>query len=771
MKKVKQLFSLVLLCATVFGMLHVDAHAIKEPPTVEEELRLAEKVQELLREVGVGTVDQAEKSEYAEFAKKETVYTKVLETNVGAIDVVDYNQTAPDGTPWVILEHWNEGRLGTGGGEELYCANPTLAFRAGYKTPTDASKYYNRVTIQMIAAMFYYYDHYMCGGIGHNYDYLLKQCAVWWVLNEVHHWYDNVVIETGNNVKCAQGHWISTHKAEYMENGMAWAKQNYMFFPDAYGMIYEGDGQPLSKWGGTYQPSGILKLKKVSANTAVTEDNGNYSMEGAEFGVYKEASLSDVSKAGVLKTDAQGISNTLSLQAGTYYVKETKAPKGYALNPDTKTVTVSAGKESVVEFADVPQLCPIEILLEKIDAETGKKEPQGTAALSGAEFTVKYYDGFWKENENPAELGETPKRTWVFVTDQNGKCAYGKEHLLSGDPLYVDLQGNPAVPLGTVTIQETKAPDGYLLNSEIFVRKITSKGTEETVDTYENPVVPERILQLHLVKKQENSEIPIPNAKFEHERPDGTKELVKTNENGQLSLKGLQRGIHRLKEVEVMDGYLVNGNEIIFEISEDNRVHMHSETEDALGKTTVAVTDEGTIVVQMEDLLAPFALVIQKENQKGSYLSGAEFTLYADKMCDTIVEKGVTGKEGRLDFQNLKVGKTYYLKETKAPEGYRIPVDMYGNPIVYELRVESIPTEERFCVYVDGKAYEPSDPDCMFTVAGTKANRELHAIIINETGRKLPETGSWWMIPILTIGGLLCLFSIRVGKDRKGAGK
>ena len=58
-------------------------------------------------------------------------------------------------------------RQGTDGGEELYCANPSLAFRAGYKTAADASKYYNRVTIQMIAAMFYYYDHYMCGGISH----------------------------------------------------------------------------------------------------------------------------------------------------------------------------------------------------------------------------------------------------------------------------------------------------------------------------------------------------------------------------------------------------------------------------------------------------------------------------------------------------------------------------------------------------------------------------------------------------------------------------
>lgn len=51
--------------------------------------------------------------------------------------------------------------------------------------------------------------------------------------------------------------------------------------------------------------------------------------------------------------------------------------------------------------------------------------------------------------------------------------------------------GNPALPLGTVTIQETKAPAGFLLNQEIFIRQITSDGTAETVATYDQPTVPE----------------------------------------------------------------------------------------------------------------------------------------------------------------------------------------------------------------------------------------------------------------------------------------
>ena len=55
--------------------------------------------------------------------------------------------------------------------------------------------------------------------------------------------------------------------------------------------------------------------------------------------------------------------------------------------------------------------------------------------------------------------------------------------------------------------------------------------------------------------------------------------------------------------------------------------------------------------------------------------------------------RGETGTDGVLELRNLEVGKRYYMKETKAPEGYRIPVDLFGNPLVYELWVESIPAK------------------------------------------------------------------------------
>lgn len=287
------------------------------------------------------------------------------------------------------------------------------------------------------------------------------------------------------------------------------------------------------------------------------------------------------------------------------------------------------------------------------------------------------------------------------------------------------------------------------------------------MDTYNTLGVPERILKLDLIKRQEGLDVPIPGVKFEHESPDGKKETIETDQNGELTLKGLQYGTHKIQEISVMDGYLLNGNVIEFYVAQDNQISITSKIDDTLGKAEIQVTDKGNIIVTMEDPLAPFRLLIHKENQKGKRLEGAEFTLYAEKTCENVVMRGETGTDGVLELRNLEVGKRYYMKETKAPEGYRIPVDLFRNPLVYELWVESIPAKDTFLFYVNGKAYDASDSDGMFSVGGTKADRETHVTVINETGMKLPDTGSKWMLPMLAAGGILCLIAGRQQKRKK----
>lgn len=760
MKKIKRLVSLIMFCLCALIPFSVHAETMSREEYAKEQSRQLSEMQGLLRESGVGFAEGYDGMPVMA-RTRDTIYTKVLKANIGAIDVVDYQTPAPDGTPWTVLEHWKEGMLGSGSGEALYCANPMTAFRAGYKSSVPASTYYNQSTIQMIAAMFYYYDHYMCIGIDNNYDYLMKQCAVWWVLNEVHHWYPNAVVETGNDVQCSKGHWLATHKGEYQNSGMAWARKNYQYFSDAYGVIYQGEGQPLSRWGGTYTPHGYAKLRKVSANAEMTNENHCYSLAGAEFGVYSSPTLSGTSRAGTFTTDEKGESGTMTLLPGTYYLRELKAPKGYALSTQTREFQVVSGKTEEIVVTDLPQSNPIGLLLQKVDAETGNNVAQGSGTFQGAEFTVKYYLGLWEKDKNPALLGQKAKRTWVFRTDAKGGCVYDDAEKVSGDELYRDSKGNPALPLGTVTIQETKAPEGYHRNPEVLVRQITAEGSGEQIRTYQMPKIAENVLQFTLVKYQQGTDIVLPGTRFEHTKPDGSKELLVSDERGILTCKGLQYGTHTVVEIAVMDGYLINKNLITFHVASDNQITYTSNVNELQGKITFLVNDEKNISVTVEDRLAPYTLVIHKKNHKNRLLAGAEFGIYSDKACEQEIGKGETDNHGVLKFQQLEAGRTYYLRETRAPKGYRLPLDAQGKFQVYEIDAKSVPVRDEFCATLNGRKE-------LAVTKGTKAEREVHITIENQIGFRLPNTGSRKTMIMLSVGVGVCIISIVLSRKKMG---
>lgn len=222
--------------------------------------------------------------------------------------------------------------------------------------------------------------------------------------------------------------------------------------------------------------AGEVKLKKVSSNPALTDGNNCYSLAGAQYGVYSDAGCTVL--VGTLTTVADGSTNTLELPAGNYYIKETVASKGYLLDKNIYPVTVEAGKELSKEVQEEPGDDPINIDLDKLDSVTGA-HAQGGASLAGAEFTIKYYDGWYYTKAN---LPKDAKRTWVIKTVEQENGIYRAnldlpECKVHGDDYYYDADGKITIPLGTVTIQETKAPEGYLLEGAV----LTNKTTGETV--------------------------------------------------------------------------------------------------------------------------------------------------------------------------------------------------------------------------------------------------------------------------------------------------
>ena len=244
-----------------------------------------------------------------------------------------------------------------------------------------------------------------------------------------------------------------------------------------------------------FKSTGSAKLQKVSANPTITENNSCYSLAGAEYGIYSDSALKK--KVGTFTTDEKGNSNIVKdLKVGVYYIKETSAPKGFALDPKVYQIQVKAGETSVLKVKDLPQSDPVNILLGKVDKETNVNKPQGSSSLEGAEFTVKFYDQEFKndkESVDPAMLGETPLRTWVLSTDSDGYTELSEAYKISGDEFYYNGNSDPTLPLGTLTIQETKAPEGYLLDDTVFVRTVTPSGNVEGVDTYNQPVIKEQV--------------------------------------------------------------------------------------------------------------------------------------------------------------------------------------------------------------------------------------------------------------------------------------
>ena len=516
-------------------------------------------------------------------------------------------------------------------------------------------------------------------------------------------------------------------------------------------------------WLESAPKKGNCKVKKTSSNPEITNGNSCYSLKDATYGIYRNSNCSDASWVATMTTNENGDSNTVTLDAGTYYVREGQAPKGYALDKTVYTVQIKAGETYTLKVSDKPTMDPVGVLLGKVDKETNMNKPEGSLPMEGALFTVKFYAGVLSDSD-PAVDGKTATRTWVFKTNENGYVSYDAKFLESGDELYLSPTGKAGLPIGTLTIQETQAPEGYLINPQVFTIKITSNNNgSEFVYTYNEPKVLEQSLDLNIVKKEKNKDYAIEGAVFEHTLPDGTTETVTTDANGTCKFKALGYGQHKIREVSVPDEYTVNEGIVTFTVAKDNKITLDSNTA-ADNSMQFVVQPNGTASLSVEDTLAPYTLKVTKVNEKGKTLEGAEFTIYTDKDCHTELAKIVTDSNGVATTEPLTVEKKYYLKETKAPQGYRIPKDAKGNDYVYEVYTK-INDKRQYEYYVNGELHTTSTGD--YAIEGTVHERIVNLKVVNQTGLQMPETGTHTTLILLAIG-VACMVAAIIRQLRKG---
>ena len=429
--------------------------------------------------------------------------------------------------------------------------------------------------------------------------------------------------------------------------------------------------------GSWYQvPYGYLEIRKSSANASVSEGNSNYSLQGAEYGIYKGDK-----QVQTLTTDKNGYAKSGELEEGNYTVKETKASKGFILDTKTHNVTVKSEATTPVNVTEIPQSNPMDLLLQKLDKEAQEAQPQGSASLADAQFTVKFYTE--QSDQDPATNGANPARTWIFKTDAEGKSHFTKDYMVSGDAFYTQTDGKTiCLPLGTVTVQETKAPVGYFSNDTVFVQKITADGVKETVQCYNTSSVEEQIYRgdLELVKVSDGEQTRLSDVPFTITSvTTGESHTIVTDKNGYASTSSK------------WNKHTQNTNR--GETSEDGVWFGSSTPDDSKG---ALIYDQYVIEEQ------------RCESNKGMSLLKFEVTVYKDSvtidlgtLTDDLIEIGTTAldketgthmskpeKEVTLadtvEYSGLKKGQSYKLVGTlmDAETGEAIQID--GKPVTSE---------------------------------------------------------------------------------------
>ena len=526
----------------------------------------------------------------------ETQYWTESSERVGIVEKV-----MNDGS---IGSTFNEGHM-TVEGEDAYCVDINTNFKNGYKTRSDASTCLSDDQIADIALSLEYVKQYTAShsGISSQHAYLLRQLVVWqrlsahlgWSCDNVRASYDEISKAVQDEVFAGAKAFVAANKGRY----------------DCYGYIYTGEGQDLGQFFAELAV-GNGKIQKSSSNTTVTNGNDCYSLSGATYGVYSDKGCTK--SVAILTTNANGNTDTVELRAATYYVKETKAPKGFQLDKNVYTMTVKVNETTTLKVSDKPKVTDTLVELFKIDMEIAKATPQGNASLEGAEFVWKYYDGYYTKDNLPSE----PTRTWTTKTttekDSNNEVHYitrlADSYKVLGDSFYTQ-NGTICLPLGTITVKEKTAPNGYLLegaymqaagSSEqikgVYVAQITEDGELAALSGSNQYSVLDKVIRGGVKIQKRDLETKDTKAQGGATLKDTAFEIISLNDNAVLvdgklynkneAVKTIHTGVdgiattaadtlpygkYRIEESNAPEGYLTDGAKPIeFEITEDGKI-------------------------------------------------------------------------------------------------------------------------------------------------------------------------------------------------------
>lgn len=455
--------------------------------------------------------------------------------------------------------------------------------------------------------------------------------------------------------------------------------------------------------------NGNFRFRKYSSNDSISNNNSCYSLQGAEISVYNDAECTDLVTR--LTTNSDGYTDTyttgdiLEGESRTYYYKETGAPKGFLINDSVESVTITGSDTVTCDISDTPETDPVTILLRKVNKETGSVS-NGAGTLKGAKYVIKYYDT--DMTTDPAASGKTPKYTYYAQTGANGKIRLSESQCyIGGDTLFINSDGVVVFPLGTLTIQEYEAPEGYLLDETVFVNNLfkdsiyvngvkqTNATSYQEADSTVIHLEQEVKGKVSLTKKmtaikdggsyvktaQKSSlteNIPEEGAEFQiyykgagsyDNATEAQRDILRTGADGKATSKDLPYG-----------------NYVIHQISGAPNCTFMEDMEVSISENAKTYEVSATDIQKLNKLrLYKKGEVLTGYNKdtgfvyEERYIGGCSYQVYADEDCsDAGFIEQITSKDGGYaeSAYEYKAG-TYYIREAKAADGYMLDTTVY----------------------------------------------------------------------------------------------
>lgn len=417
-----------------------------------------------------------------------------------------------------------------------------------------------------------------------------------------------------------------------------------------------------------------------------TDEASGVKLAGAVYGIYSDSGCSN--KVSEMKTDSNGYAKSEALVAGTYYVKEITAPKGYVLSGKVHTLTVKAGQTTGISATDKEQMGAITVIKqgEVLTGWNGSNFTYETKNLPGATFKITAGADIYKADGSKVyNKGDVVKE--AVTTGSDGKVVVTDLHL------------------GTYVVTETGTIDGYTINTTPQTVKIEYK--DQTVEVqYEATSIynTRQKANVSVVKKDSDTDNPLDGGKYTlyagNDIKNYTGQVIMTKGTAiQTVTTGEDGTAAYTVDLPIANGYYITETQAPYAYTR-NQSDSYSFTFNYLSSTTQ--TASFSHIFKNDRTTAKIHLYkVDKETGKAvpqgdAKLEGAVYGLYARN--DIVHPDGATGvvfkagdlvaelttdAKGDAEINNLYLGN-YYVKEITPSEGYLLDEEEHDVVCDYE---------------------------------------------------------------------------------------